>query len=277
MELDVVLALEESRPVVAFEPDWRDVLDRADLRDDGARVGRRRRRVPLAACALLVAVVAAAGPALGLDETLRSFFDLSRPGHVAPAWRQAGPPVRPGRALLAAARLTHVDPGTLRRIGAAGSGDRRLLLIGGIGPGGGAWLGQTGAGWVSDFFPLFGDVGQVANRYTWRPTARGWQGTTFPMYARQNARRGVFDYVLYGGTAPRRTSWATLVGFARDDVVRVAVRTAAGARRWQPLTSSGGFSYVARSPALLPSRVEGFDRAGKLVAHERIDLRPYAG
>jgi hypothetical protein len=65
----------------------------------------------------------------------------------AQAWQQAGPHVRPTRALLAAARLTRVGPGTPRHVGAGGSGARRLVLVGGIGPDGGAWLGQAGKGW----------------------------------------------------------------------------------------------------------------------------------
>jgi hypothetical protein len=127
---------------------------------------------------------------------------------------------------------------------------------------------------VSDFFPLFGALGQVANRYAWRPTEGGWQGSEFPMYARIDERRQLFDYVLYGRSAPARVSWATLVGFVRGDVARLSVLTASGAVRQVAPTAAGGFSYAAPTAAELPSRVEAYDARGHLLGVERLDLKP---
>ncbi|HEY4346795.1 MAG TPA: hypothetical protein VGM80_04335 [Gaiellaceae bacterium] len=277
MDVEMMAALETVRPVVAFQADWLEVLDEAGVARPVPVVRwpmRRRVRMAVPALAAIAAVVVAVTPALGLRGKLVSFFDLSRSAHVGDTWQQAGPRIHPTAALLAAARLTHVDPATLRRISAGGRGYRRVVLVGGIGPDGKAWLGQVGKDWVGDFFPLFGQIGEV-DRSSWRTrTAHGWDGQHFPMYARSDGHRQVFGYVEFGGSEASRVSWATLVGFVRGDVTRLTVRTASGTTRRVPLTVDGGFSYAAVTPAGLPKRVSAYDAKGRLVGIQGFALEP---
>jgi hypothetical protein len=269
MDLQISAALEEHRPRVELEPDWDDVLRRA-------RAAGRRPRTPVVAAALLavLAVLLAVTPAAGLRGKLRSFFDLSRSADPARTWTLAGSPVQLSGPLRAAARLTHVDPGTLRRVAAGGSGYRRVALIGGIGPDRRPWLAQAGPGWVSNFFPLFGALGEV-DRPVWRTrTAHGWDGWQFPMYGRADGGRAVFGYVAFGGHTPGRVDWATTVGFVRSDVARLVVTTAAGARHTVPLARNGGYAYAAVRASALPRELTARDASGRLLGRERLVLRP---
>jgi hypothetical protein len=259
--------LEAARPRVEFDQDWDDVLARA-------RPARRPlRRVALtAACAALLAAGAAAASSPGLRGGLLSIFDLARTADPAPTWQLAGPRIRATGALRAAARLTHVEPASLREIASGGTGYRRLTLVGGLGPDREPWLAQVGPGWASDFFPLFGAVAEV-DRPVWHTrTAHGWDGWQFPMYGRSDSRRALFDYTAFGGARPGAVEWATLVGFARSDVARVVVSTRAGARRALALGGRGAYAYAAVRASALPRTLTAYDAAGRVVGRDAVSL-----
>lgn len=269
MERPSAEMLESARPTVDFAPDWEEVLERA-------RPGRSplRRVALVACCAAVLAAGAAAASSPGLRSGLLSVFDLARRSDPAPSWRFVGPAVRPTSALRAAARLTHVDPRTIRRIASGGSGYRRLALVGGVGPDGRPWLAQLGAGWTSDFFPLFGPLDEI-DRPVWHSrTAHGWDGWEFPMYGRTDSRRPLFNYVAFGGLRPRAVGWATLVGFARSDVARVVVTTRSGAHHVVAVPRRGAYAYAAVHPADLPRTLTAFDAAGRVLGRESISLPP---
>jgi len=178
----------------------------------------------------------------------------------------------PGSA--AAARLTHVDRATLRQIAAGGSGYRRVVLLAGIGPDGRPWLAQSGPGWTSDFFPLFGEVGDV-DRHVWRTrTAHGWDGRQFPMFGRAESRRAVYTYAAFGGPRSPAIAWATLVGFVRGDVARVVVVAADGSRHATALGRSRGYSFATADPAALPKLVIALDASGREIGREHVRLDP---
>ncbi len=259
--------VEAARPRVEFDPDWDDVLIRA-----------QPRRRPLghaalaAACATILAAGAAAASSPGLRGGLLSIFDLARRTDPAPTWRLAGPRIPAAGPLGAAARLTHVDPATIREIAAGGSGYRRLVLVGGLGPDREPWLAQVGPGWASDFFPLFGALTQV-DRPVWHTrTAHGWDGWQFPMHGRSDSHRALFDYVAFGGSRRGAVEWATLVGFARSDVAHVVVSTRAGARRALVVGTRGAYAYAAvRGPAL-PRTLTAYDASGHVVGRDTVSL-----
>jgi hypothetical protein len=257
-ELDALLAV----------PDWDDVLARS-------RRGAGRRRATAAAALAAVALVAT--PALALHGRLASFFDLARSPARPATWLLVGPRVRPDARLRAAARLTHVAPGSLRLVGAAGAGYRRVSLVAGIGPDGRPWLAQEGPGWANDFFPLFGAVADPGLGVWHTRTRHGWDGWHFPMYGRSDEHRRVFAYVAFGGAVPAVTGWATVVGFVRPDVARVEVVTAGGAVRTAALARGGGFGYAARTPASLPRTLRAYDVGGRLVEALRLQTAPLAG
>jgi hypothetical protein len=263
--MNVGEALDEIRPEVAFDPAWREVVRRSR---------RPRGRIAFAAAAVAALVVVGVTPAVGLRGRLESFFDLSRGAGAAASWHLAGPRVHADGRLLAAARLTHVDPATLRRVSAGGSGWRRVVLIGGLGPDRRPWLAQEGPGWVSNFFPLFGAIADVDSSVWHTKTAHGWDGWHFPMYARNDGRFGIFPFTAYGGSRPDRVTWATVVGFVRSDVVRLSVVTESGETRRVQLRPDGGFAYAARMRAALPRELRGYDAHGRLVAHVRPNLDP---
>jgi hypothetical protein len=278
IDLQVMEALEDGRPCVEFEPDWGDVIGRARVSRTRRRpcTARRPRLVSAACGLLLLTIVAAATPAIGLRGRLLSFFDVARSPRAVSTWRLAGPPEPASGALLAAARLTHVDSHTLRRVAVGGSGYRRVALVGGIGPDRRPWLAQVGPGWVSNFFPLFGQLAEV-NRPVWHTkTAHGWDGWEFPMYGRGDEARAVFSYVAYGGPEPASVSWATVVGFVRSDVSRLVVTTVDGKRRHVPLTRTGGYAYATAEPSALPREVTAVDAAGRPLGRERFRLQTLA-
>lgn len=259
--------LEEARPQVEFTHDWADVLSRA-------QPPRRplRHAALVAACAAVLAAGAAAASSPSLRGGLLSIFDLARTAHPAPTWKLAGPRIRATGPLGAAARLTHVDPRTIRKIAARGSGYRRLTLVGGLGPDRDPWLAQVGPGWASDFFPLFGALAEV-DRPVWHTrTAHGWDGWQFPMYGRADSHRTLFDYAAFGGSRPGTVDWATLVGFARSDVVRVVVSTRGGGRRALALGKRGAYGYAAVHTSDLPRTLTAYDAAGHVVGHDTVSL-----
>jgi hypothetical protein len=259
--------LEAARPRVEFDQDWDDVLARA-------RPARRplRRAALVAACAAVLAAGAAAASSPGLRGGLLSIFDLARTADPAPTWKLAGPHIRATGALGSAARLTHVDPATIRRIASGGSGYRRLTLVGGLGPDREPWLAQVGPGWASDFFPLFGALTEV-DRPVWHTrTAHGWDGWQFPMYGRSDSHRALFDYVAFGGSHPGAVDWATLVGFARSDVARVVVATRAGGRRALVVGRRGAYAYAAVRPSALPRSLTAYDATGHVVGRDTVSL-----
>jgi hypothetical protein len=271
MDLQVAEALEEVRPAVAFEPDWDDVLRRGGVSGRPARA-RGRRSVPLALLAA-VAVTIAVAPAFGLRGKVASLFAVAKSPHPAASWSVVGRPVPATPAIAAAARLTHVHRATLRQVAAGGSGYRRVVLLGGIGPDGRPWLAQSGPGWTSDFFPLFGPVGDV-DRHVWHTrTPHGWDGWQFPMFGRADSRRAVYTYAAFGGSRPGSITWATLVGFVRGDVARVVVVGADGSRHATALGRSRGYSFAAADAAALPRLVIALDASGHELAREPIRLQ----
>lgn len=248
-------------------PDWDDVL---------ARSRRRPGRPRLVAATALAAVALVATPALALHGGLGSFFDLARSPARPGTWLLVGPHVRPDARLRAAARLTHVREGSLRLVGAAGSGYRRVSLVAGIGPDGRPWLAQQGADWTNNFFPLFGAVADPGLGVWHTRTPHGWDGWHFPTYGRADEHRQLFAYVAFGGTAQTGTGWATVVGFARPDVARVEVVTATGTPRPAALGRGGGFGYAARTPAMLPRTLRAYDDRGRLVEVVGLHTAPLA-
>jgi hypothetical protein len=219
-----------------------------------------------------VTATAASSPAV--RGGLLSVFDLARNADPAPTWQLAGPSLRPTGALRAAALLTHVGPGTIRRIASGGAGYRRLALVGGVGPDGRPWLAQLGPGWTSDFFPLFGALDEI-DRPVWHSrTAHGWDGWQFPMYGRADSRRPLFSYVAFGGDRPDVVGWATLVGFARSDVARIVDTTSGGAHRAVAVRRRGAYAYAAVRPANLPRALTAFDAAGHVLGRESVSLPP---
>jgi hypothetical protein len=248
-------------------PDWDDVL---------ARSRRGVARPRLVAAAALAAVALVATPALALHGGLGSFFDLARSPARPATWLLVGPRVQPDARLRAAARLTHVRTDSLRLVGAAGGGYRRVSLVAGIGPDGRPWLAQEGEGWTNDFFPLFGAVADPGLGVWHTRTPHGWDGWHFPMYGRGDEHRQVFAYVAFGGSAATSTDWATLVGFARPDVARVEVVDASGAVRRATLARGGGFGYAARTPRALPRTVRAYDDRGRLLETLGLHTAPLA-
>ena len=273
MELEVMVALEEARPVIAFDPDWHDVLGRAR---EPRPVRRAPSRVHVGVLVLAVALATAIAitPAFGVRGRIGSFFSLATESQPRSGWNFAGPPVAATGQIGTAARLTRVRLGTLRRIVSGGSGYRRVSLIGAIGEDGKPWLGQQGPGWASAFFPLFGQVGEV-DRASWRTrTAHGWDGWKFPMYGRADAQRLVFGYAAFGGQRQTAVTWATVIGFARSDVARVSVVTASGATRRLQLGPGGGYAYAAVRPSSLPRELRVFDADGQLIGLQQFRLEP---
>jgi hypothetical protein len=278
MELETMVALEEARPLIVFEPDWNDVLGRAcePRRAQGWGQGGPRRRARSAALVLAVAVATAIAitPAFGVRGRLGSFFSLATASQPRATWNLVGPRVAATGQIGAAARLTRVHQRTLRRIVSGGSGYRQVSLIGAIGEDGKPWLGQQGPGWASAFFPLFGPVGEV-DRASWRTrTAHGWDGWQFPMYGRSEAHRLVFSYLAFGGTQKTAVTWATLIGFARSDVARVTAVTVSGATRPLHLGRGGGYAYAAVRPEELPRELRVFDKDGRLIGLQQFRLEP---
>jgi hypothetical protein len=259
--------LEAARPRVEFAQDWDDVLARA-------RPTRRsvRHAALVGACAAVLAAGAAAASSPGLRGGLLSIFDLARTADPAPTWKLAGPRIRATGPLGAAARLTHVDPDTIREIAAGGAGYRRLTLVGGLGPDRDPWLAQVGPGWASDFFPLFGALAEVDRPVRHTRTAHGWDGWQFPMYGRADSHRALFDYAAFGGSRPGTIEWATLVGFARSDVARVVVGTRAGARRALAIGKRGAYAYAAVHAPDLPRTLTAYDAGGHVVGHDTVSL-----
>jgi hypothetical protein len=249
-------------------PDWEDVLARA-------RHGRGRRRLATAG-ALAAALALLATPALALHGRLATFFDLARDPAATRAWPLAGPRIRPDARLRAAARLTHVDASTLRLVAASGSGYRRVDLIAGVGPDGRPWLAQEGDGWTNEFFPLFGPVADPGLGVWHTRTPHGWDGWHFPTYGRADERRALFAFVAFGGTAPSATGWATVVGFVRSDVARVAVVTASGSVHRIAIAPGGGFAYAARTPGGLPLVLRAWDAHDRLLEARRLATAPLA-
>jgi hypothetical protein len=270
MDLEVMLALEETRPVLAFAGDWDDVLARA-----GERPGRRAPRPKVLALAAVVALaVATAIPAFALRDRLGSFFSIANSPQPTSRWELVGPSVPATGEVGAAARLTRIHLRTLRELVAGGNGYRRVALVAGIGEDGRPWVGQRGTGWASAFFPLFGDLTET-DRAVWRTrTAHGWDGWQFPMYGRSDRGRTVFSYVAFGGEARASVDWATLVGFARSDVARVEVVTRSGVRHRLALRRGGGYTYTAVRTAALPSELRAFDADGRLIGRARFHLQP---
>lgn len=261
--------IEAARPRVEFDQDWEDVLARA-------HPARRplRHAVLVALCAAVLAAGAAAASSPGLRGGLLSVFDLARTADPAPTWKLAGPRVRATGPLGAAARLTQVDPSTIREIASGGAGYRRLTLVGGLGPDREPWLAQLGPGWASDFFPLFGALAEI-DRPVWHTrTAHGWDGWQFPMYGRADSHRPLFDYVAFGGSRPGAVDWATLVGFARSDVARVVVGTRGGARRALAVGRRGAYAFAAVRPSALPRTLTAYDAAGHVVGRDTVSLAP---
>jgi hypothetical protein len=283
MDMQVTEALEDARPEPQFEADWQDVLRRAHVvRQPRAPVAPRRaaRRRPARLLALAGLVLAGVAllvtPAFGLRAQLGSFFDVASGPHPSRSWQLAGGRVHATGKLRASAVLTHVETSSLRLIASGGAGYRRVELIGGIGPDRRPWLAQIGPGWVSNFFPLFGPLGEV-ERPVWRTrTAHGWDGWRFPMYGRSSEHRALFSYVAFGGREPATVTWATLVGFTRPDVVRLVVETAHGARRALVPTANGGFRYAALHAGDVPRALTAIGSAGRVVGRERFTLRTFS-
>lgn len=273
MELEVMVALEEARPVITFESNWDDVLGRA-REPRSVRRSARRARGAVLVLAVALATAIAITPAFGVRGRLGSFFSLATASQSRATWNLAGPPVKATGRIGAAARLTRVKQGTLRRIVSGGSGYRRVSLIGAIGEDGKPWLGQQGPGWASAFFPLFGQVGEV-NRASWRTrTAHGWDGWQFPMYGRSDAHRLVFSYLAFGGMQQTAVTWATLIGFARSDVARVTVVDLSGATRSLHLGDGGGYAYAAVRASELPRELRAFNKDGRLIGLQKLRLEP---
>jgi hypothetical protein len=247
--------------------DWDDVL---------ARSRRHAARPRLVAAAALASVALVATPALALHGGLSSFFDLARSPARPGTWLLVGPRVEPDAQLRAAARLTHVRAGSLRLVGAAGSGFRRVSLVAGIGPDGRPWLAQQGSGWTNDFFPLFGTVADPGLGVWHARTLHGCDGWHFPTYGRADEHRQVFAYVAFGRAAQAATDWATVVGFERPDVARVDVVTASGATRPAGLARGGGFGYAARAPGALPRTLRAYDDRGRLIQVVGLHTAPLA-
>jgi hypothetical protein len=217
-------------------------------------------------------VTVAVTPALGLRGKVASLFAVAKSPHPAQTWNVVGRPVQSTPGIEAAAKLTRVDRTTLREIVAGGFGYRRVALLGGIGEDGRPWLAQSGAGWTSDFFPLFGAVGDV-DRHVWRTrTAHGWDGWQFPMFGRAQSGRGVYTYAAFGGPRPAALTWATLVGFVRGDVARVVVVGANGSRHARPLGRNRGYAFSTTDPSSVPKLVIAYDGGGNEIGRERIEL-----
>ena len=203
---------------------------------------------------------------VGLRGKVASLFAVAQSPHPAAEWNVVGGlfAVTPGSQ---PARLTHVDPGTLRRIAAGGSAYRRVALLAGIGPDGRPWLAGAGPGWTSDFFPLFGQVGDV-DRHVWRTrTAHGWDGWQSRCSAGRLAARRLH---LCGvrRAAVVAIEWATLVGFVRGDVARVVVVGADGSRHATALGKSRGYAFATADAAALPKLVIALDASGRELARE---------
>jgi hypothetical protein len=219
-------------------------------------------------------LAAAVAPAFGLGGKVVSLFAAARAPHPAQSWDVVGRAVPPTPGVRASARLTRVDVRTLRQIAAGGAGFRHVALLAAIGEDGRPWLAQSGPGWTSDFFPLFGEVADV-DRRIWRTrTPQGWDGWRFPMYGRVDTRRAIFTFAAFGGPRPESVTWATLVGFARGDVARLVVVGADGSRRERRLGGSRGFAFATRDPAALPVLLVAYDGAGNALARDRIKLEP---
>jgi hypothetical protein len=283
MDMQVMEALEDTRPEPQFAADWQDVLRRAHVAPEPRplvvprRPARRRPARLLALAALLLAGVALlVPPAFGLRAEIGSFFDVARGPHPSGSWELAGGRVHTTGKLWASAVLTHVETSSLRLIASGGGGYRRVELVGGIGPDRRPWLAQLGPGWVSNFFPLFGAVGEV-ERPVWRTrTAHGWDGWQFPMYGRSSEHRALFSYLAFGGREPGTVTWATLVGFTRPDVVRLVVETAAGTRRPVVPAANGGFRYAALRAGDVPRTLTAIGSTGRVVGRERFTLRTFS-
>lgn len=149
-------------------------------------------------------------------------------------------PLRARQALAAALAISPgVYEGSVRRVTSAGPFAQRLTLI---------------AARADDEELCLTFVTDSGGAREFTCIADGWADDV-----------AMIRFVADGGTEPAVVEWVTIVGVARNDVVRVGLITRAGEERNLTLNAWRGFSFNTREESDFPVALRAYGRDGSLI------------